>query len=191
MTKSFYLNNLFYYVAGSAAVVFVLSYFFPAWYRIGTAILLLLMMTVILDAILVYSKKKGIQADRVVTERFSIGDLNKVVLHLVNDYSFPVRISVIDELPMQFQERKWLRKLKLERAAGHDLEYFLQPLERGEYIFNDINVYVQGPLQLVKRRFVFPARQVVKVYPSYMQMRRFQLLAVSNKLQEAGVKQIR
>ena len=32
---------------------------------------------------------------------------------------------------------------------------------------------------------------MVKVYPSYVQMRRYQLLAVSNRLQEAGVKRMR
>ena len=191
MAKSFYLNNIFYYIAGSAAVVFVLSYFFPAWFRIGTAILLLLLMAVIVDAILVYSTKAGIDAERMVSERFSIGDQNKVVLVLKNHYVFPVRVSIIDELPMQFQERKWIRKAKLDRSSAYRLEYFLQPATRGEYIFNDINVYVHAPLQLVKRRYTFPAEQAVKVYPSYVQMRRYQLLAVSNRLQEAGVKRIR
>ncbi|MDZ4810125.1 MAG: DUF58 domain-containing protein [Bacteroidota bacterium] len=71
------------------------------------------------------------------------------------------------------------------------MEYSLKPASRGEYVFNDINVFALGPLQLVKRRYIFSLRQVVKVYPSYMQMRRYQLLAVSNRLQEAGVKKIR
>ncbi len=191
LSKSFYLNSIVYYIAGSAAVVFVMSYFFPAWFRIGGAILLLLLIAVIIDTILVYSRKKGVSAERMVSERFSIGDPNKVLLSFENRYAFPVRISIIDELPMQFQDRKWMRKAKLERDANYQLEYFLQPATRGEYVFDDINVYVHAPLQLVKRRYTFPARQVVKVYPSYIQMRRYQLLAVSNKLQEAGVKQIR
>ena len=72
-----------------------------------------------------------------------------------------------------------------------DIEYSLKPATRGEYVFDNINVFVHGPLQLVKRRYIFPARQTVKVYPSYIQMRRYQLLAVSNRLQEAGVKRIR
>lgn len=191
MLKSFYLNNIVYYIAGSAAVVFVLSYFFPAWFRIGTLILLLLMMAVIVDAVLVYSKKKGIEARRTVSERFSIGDPNKVFIYISNLYAFPVRISIIDELPIQFQERKWLRKAVIARSANYQLEYKLTPTSRGEYIFNDINIYVHAPLQLVKRRFIFPVQQVVKVYPSYVQMRRYHLLAVSNRLQEAGVKRIR
>ncbi len=191
MIKSFYLNNIVYYIAGSAVVVFVASYFLPAMYRIGGLILLLLAIAIVIDAILVYSNRKGVAANRIVSDRFSIGDPNKVILTLINHYGFPVRASIIDELPIQFQERKWMRKATIGRNEEYRLEYLLKPAARGEYVFDDINVFVHAPLQLVKRRYIFPARQVVKVYPSYMQMRRYQLLAVSNRLQEAGVKKIR
>jgi uncharacterized protein (DUF58 family) len=191
MIKSFYLNNIVYYIAGLASVVFVLSYFYPTFYRVGGLILLLLLMAIIVDALLVYSRKNGIVAKRFCGDRFSIGDPNKVVLSLKNQYGFPVQTSIIDELPIQFQERKWLRRARIERDDDYKLEYKLTPLSRGEYVFEDINVYVHGPLQLVKRRFIFPQQHIVKVYPSYVQMRRYQLLAVSNRLQEAGVKKVR
>lgn len=191
MIKSFYLNNIVYYIAGAASVVFVLSYFHPALFRIGGLILLLLGISILIDVILIYSKGQGIKAERMVADRFSIGDPNKVVIHLINQYGFPVKTSMIDELPIQFQERKWIRRAMIGRNEEYNLEYTLTPTTRGEYIFNDINVFAHAPLQLVKRRFVFPAMQVVKVYPSYVQMRRYQLLAVSNRLQEAGVKKIR
>ena len=190
MLRSFYFNNIVYYVAGSASVVFVLSYFQPALFRIAILILLLLGVAILLDGLLIFSKKKGVLAKRTSTDRFSIGDPNKVVIQLINKYSFRVRVSVIDELPVQFQERNWIRKAKIE-VDPIEIEYFLQPMTRGEYIFERINVFVHGPLQLVKRRYIFPARHIVKVYPSYIQMRRYQLLAVSNRLQEAGVKRIR
>jgi len=169
----------------------VLSYFFPAWFRLGSLILLLLFMAVVMDAILAFGKKNGMEAKRIVSERFSIGDDNKVFIRLFNHYAFPVRTSIIDELPVQFQERKWIKKIRIDRMAESLFEYVLKPTTRGEYIFEDINVYVHAPLKLVKRRYIFPAQQVVKVYPSYVQMRRYQLLAVSNRLQEAGVKRIR
>ena len=191
MIKSFYLNNIAYYIAGAASVVFVISYFHPALFQIGGLILLLLGIAIFIDTLLVFSKRKGIRAERLVTDRFSIGDDNKVVISLDNNYAFPVKTSVIDELPIQFQEREWIRRAKIDRGEKHDLEYFLKPMTRGEYVFNNINIFAHGPLQLVKRRFIFEATQTVKVYPSYIQMRRYQLLAVSNRLQEAGVKKIR
>lgn len=191
MIKSFYLNKIVYYIAGSASVMFVLSYFFPILFRVAGLILLLLGIAVVIDALLVYSKQQGFFATRITAGRFSIGDENKVLLNLENKFSFPVRVSIIDELPVQFQERKWLRKAKINSNTKQKLEYLLKPASRGEYVFDNINVYVHAPLQLVKRRYTFPANETVKVYPSYIQMRRYQLLAVSNRLQEAGVKRVR
>lgn len=191
MIRSFYLNRLVYYIAGGAAIVFVAGYFIPSFYEVGFLILLLLGLALFVDTILIYSKKNGFSAKREVNERFSIGDPNKIVLHLKNSYLFPVRTSIIDELPVQFQERNWLKKAKISGNGNYEMVYSLVPKSRGEYVFEDINVYVHAPLQLVKRRFTFPSRQVVKVYPSYIQMRKYQLLAVSNRLQEAGVKRIR
>ena len=148
-------------------------------------------MALVVDTLLIYSIKNGVKAERWLPDRFSMGDDNKVILLFQNHYHFPVNISVIDELPVQFQERKWLRKLRMETKGKSMLEYKLRPVTRGEYVFHDINVYVQAPLGLVKRRYIFPAQHTVKVYPSFVQMRRYQLLAVSNRLQEAGVKKIR
>lgn len=191
MRKSFYINNIIYYIAAAAAVVFVASYFLPPWFRIGVLILILLGLALVVDTLLIYSIKNGVKAERWLPDRFSMGDDNKVILLFQNHYHFPANISVIDELPAQFQERKWLRKLRMEAKGKSMIEYKLRPVTRGEYVFHDINVYVQAPLGLVKRRYIFPAQHTVKVYPSFVQMRRYQLLAVSNRLQEAGVKKIR
>jgi uncharacterized protein (DUF58 family) len=189
--RSFYFNKIVYYIAASAAVFYLTSYFFSSFFNIGSLVLLLLAMAVAIDAFLIYGKRKGFVAERLIAERFSIGDPNKVVLQLKNQYPFPVTMGIIDELPVQFQERNWLRKLKMDAGSNHELEYAVCPTTRGEYEFGNINVYVHGPLSLVKRRYIFPANKTVKVYPSYIQMRRYQLLAASNKLQEAGVKRIR
>ena len=67
---SFYLNSIVYYVAGAASVLFVLSYFYPGLFRIGGMVLLLLLIAVVIDAILVYSKLAGLNAERLVSERF-------------------------------------------------------------------------------------------------------------------------
>ncbi len=191
MIKSFYFNNLVYYIAGLASVIFVMSYFQPALFRIGGLVLLLLTIVVVIDALLVYGKKDGIVAERLTTDRFSIGDENKVVLSIRNNYSFPASLGVIDELPDQFQERNWRRKLKITGQSTDEIVYFLRPTTRGEYVFHDINVFVTAPLRLVKRKYVFSAEQAVKIYPSYIQMRRYHLLAVANRLQELGVRRMR
>ena len=191
MIKSFFLNKIVYYTGIAAVVIFVLSYFFPVLLKLGAIVFLLLAIAVFVDALLCYAPKKGFEAERIVTERFSLGDNNKVFLKLKNNYVFPVRISVIDELPFQFQERNWIRKLKMPGNSTDNLLYTLRPASRGEYSFGNINVFISGPLQLVKRRYSFPTKQIVRVYPSYIQMRRFQLLAITNQVRETGVKRVR
>ena len=64
--KKFYLNNIVFYVAGTAAVMFVISYFIPAFFEIAGLLLLLLAIAVVVDALLVFSKKNGIEASREV-----------------------------------------------------------------------------------------------------------------------------
>lgn len=188
---SFFLNRVAYYIAGGAAIVYVLSYFFPFLFTIGHITLVLLGVTILLDLILLYGKPKGVMADRIIADRFSNGDFNKVILRINNNYSFPVALSIIDEVPVQFQERNWLRKIKTGAEQQQDIEYSLRPVERGEYTFGNINIYVYSPLRLVKRRYIIEAEKIVKVYPSYVQMRKYQLLAISNRLQDTGTTRIR
>ena len=191
MIKSVYLNNIVYYIAGIAAVLFAASYFWPALQIIAQVILLMLVLCLLTDLFLLYSNKKGFTATRETGDRFSLGDENKVLLFLRNNYPYQVKVSLIDELPAQFQERNWLLKTVIAGGESRKLEYLLKPFSRGEYVFNDINVYLHGPLLFVKRRYVFPSRQTVKVYPSYLQMRKYHLLAVTNRLQELGVRKVR
>jgi uncharacterized protein (DUF58 family) len=190
-TQSFYLDKVVYYIAGGSVVLYICSYFIPVLYDVASIVLSLLVIAVLLDAILIFSKRDGIAGERMTSDRWSNGDENRIMLHFKNNFTFPVFIHVIDELPPQFQEREWYRKEKIDGNNELQINYSVKPQTRGEYVYGDINVFVKGPLQLVKRRFVFDANQTIKVYPSYIQMRRYHLLAVSNRLQEAGVKRVR
>ena len=191
MHKNIFLNGLVYYVAGAAAVLYALSYFFPGMYRVGGLLLWLLLLAILVDLMLLYGVRRPLEAKRSCADRFSIGDDNKVQLWFRSRLPFRAQLRVIDELPVQFQERNFLRKLAISSGSESVIHYDLRPVSRGEYEFGQINVFVKGPLGLVKRRIIIPAEQTIKVYPSYMQMRRYHLLALSNRLQDAGVKKLR
>src|SRR5438270_11669903 len=104
---SFHLNRVAYYVGFGAAALFILSYFAPGFFTVAIAILLFTSISVLIDAILLYQKRKGMEAIRVLNERLSNGDENKILLQLKNNYDFKIQATVIDELPYQFQERNW------------------------------------------------------------------------------------
>jgi len=188
---SFYLRKAVYLFIFGTAGLFVLSYFFPALYTVTLMVLLLLALAVALDSFLLYRLRQGITAARILPERMSNGDANGVRIDIMNSYDFTVAATVIDELPPQFQERNWLRRVNIPRQETASIHYDIRPVERGLYRFRNMNIYVKGPLGLVSRRYTIQAAKEVKVYPSYIQMRRYGLMAVANHMQQTGVKRVR
>lgn len=124
-------------------------------------------------------------------EKFSNGDDNEIRIHLENNYSFNVFLEFIDEIPVQFQIRDFNLKGNLKSGEKKSFLYTLRPTKRGFYEFGKLRVFICSPLQLLKRRYSFDNQQTIPVYPSYIQMKKYELLAISNTLLEGGIKKIR
>ena len=188
---SFYFSRLFYIIAACIIALFCIAYFFPPLIEIGYIAALCLAMLVVIDIFVSYAGRKPITATRQCSERFSNGDENKVALHITNHRTYKTKLTVIDEIPVQFQERNWQRILMVDGNNTVLVEYNLRPLERGEYEFGIINLLVYSPLGMVVRHVKAGEPKTVAVYPSFMQMRCYQLLAVANQLQEGGSRPLR
>ena len=90
-----------------------------------------------------------------------------------------------------FQRRDIVFRLRLAPREGKTVVYTLRPTHRGVYGFGRIRVFATSPLRLVERRYTCGEPQDAKVYPSYLMLRKYELLAMSNRLTEMGVKRIR
>ena len=128
---------------------------------------------------------------RTTPEKLSNGDQNPIEITLQNNYTFTINAKVIDEIPFQFQTRNFEIKRKLKTNTKIDFLYQLRPTERGEYFFGTLNIYTSSPLLLVSRRYRFIQDAMVPTYPSYIQLRKYDLIAFSNNLFQYGVKKIR
>lgn len=148
-------------------------------------------MLLFLDVILLFNPKKGVTARRIMAEKLSNGDENKIFIELVNKYPYSVNARVIDEIPDQFQLRDFNYTVNLKPYGEERIQYSLKPVKRGEYEFGKINVFVSTKLFFVRRKHAIKANKSVPVYPSFIQMRKYELLAISNKLTEGGIKKIR
>ncbi|MEO4004645.1 MULTISPECIES: DUF58 domain-containing protein [unclassified Flavobacterium] len=189
--KRLYLNNFFFYTLLGIIASFVLAYFFEELYRVSWLLFWLLLAFTGIDILLLFTAKQGIKASRVLPEKLSNGDENPVTIKLKSAYSFDIWLKIIDEIPFQFQVRNFDVRRKLNRHEKDDFQYFLRPTERGEYSFGNLNVYVASPLRLVSRRFTFDHNQTLPTYPSFIQLRKYDLMAFSNNLFQYGVKKIR
>nr|WP_162847664.1 DUF58 domain-containing protein [Flavobacterium foetidum] len=189
--KSLYLNNFFFYVLIGIIAMFFFAFVFPNLYNAVWLLVLILATFTGLDLMLLYLTKTGIEAHRVTPEKLSNGDLNPINISITNHYTFMISIMVIDEIPFQFQARDFKILKTIKASEQKEFGYDLRPTERGEYHFGSLNVYVSSPLRLISRRFTFDKNQMVPAYPSYLQLRKYDLLAFSNNLFQYGIKKIR
>lgn len=189
--RGLYLRGRFFAALAVVTAVFLFAFPFPALFGIARLLFFLLLVFFLLDAIALFRVKTPLFARRLLPERLSNGNDNEISIYVENRYPFPVRLELIDELPYQFQQRDLIFRTELRSAETKTISYRLRPVKRGEYDFGALNLFATGRLGLVQRRFRFAQDETVKVYPSFLQMRRFELLAISNRLREAGIKKVR
>lgn len=176
---------------GVLVFLFLMAYALPVLFYPAKMVSYLLLVALLGDSVLLFRQKQMISAERSLAEKFSNGDENPVKLVVESRYGFPIFIKIIDELPVQFQMRDQSFEAWLSSYKPITFNYTLRPVKRGAYEFGVINVFVRSKLGLVQRRFQEGLSQEVAVYPSYVQMRKYELLAISNQLKEFGVKKIR
>ena len=191
--KSIFLTNQFFISLMAVMVLMILGQYYQMFLVAGQLALGLLALLFVIDGLLLFSGKSSnrIKATRSLPERFSNGDVNQVDLSFINHFAFKAGLTLIDELPVQFQKRDFEEKFSLSSGQEKSFTYQVRPVNRGEYHFGALNIFVCTPIALVSRRFIFNQNAMVKVYPSFIEMRKFELMAISDRLTEIGVKKIR
>lgn len=143
------------------------------------------------EIVALFVRKKGVSSTRLLPDRLSNGDSNDVVLTLTNHYNFPVFITIVEELPVQLQARTNTFYKKLSAGSQVQLKYQLHPTERGLYDFGFTQLMIKSSIGLVERRIASSQPDAVSVYPSFVQMRRYALLAQAAQQAEVGSRKLR
>ncbi len=191
MMRNLFLRPRFFIALAALAVMFATAYFIPRLFFLAQIAGLALTLLTCAELFFLFGKRKGVAAERITPERFSNGDDNAITLCLQNHYGFKLTVQIIDEQPAQLQARAFSLATALPPRKEQTLHYTLQPLTRGDYVFGALHVYASSALGLVSKRYKFEQAQMVPVYPAFLQMRKYELYAVSNRLAEAGIKKIR
>lgn len=184
------LSTRWFFTLGGLIVLFIV------WYFLALPILLPKVLTgsffiITLADILFLFRGKNPVASRTMSDRFSNSDWNPVHITVKNNFRFPVTINVIDELPVQFQIRNQQKSIRLKGGETNAFDYKLRPVERGEYEFGNLILMVKSGLGLVVKKVTSGQEATVAVYPSYVQMRKYELFAQSAYSNEFGSKRIR
>jgi uncharacterized protein (DUF58 family) len=186
-----YLSNRFFYLWGTVTALFMLAYPFAWLFPLAQTATALAAALVITDALLLFARRPKVQCQRKLNPVFSLSDPNPGELFLDNQSALHLRLNVVDELPVQFQQRDFNLRCTLAPNQPFVAEYSLVPLSRGVYSFGNVNVFAATRLGLLERRLIFQQAQAVDVYPSIIQMKRYELRAMRQIAHETGIKKIR
>ena len=140
--KDTYLSRRFFLMLMLGIFAFVMAYVFPLLFIWVTGALLAVLLLLFVELFELYRRVDGIDALRVVADKLSNGEENPVSLVVRNRYPVSTCLRVIDEIPVEFQNRNVLFRRKVNAGEQQEIHYTLRPTKRGAYNFGKIRVFV-------------------------------------------------
>lgn len=190
--RNFYFTRIFFIALLFGVFLFIFSFIFSFLFIPVEILLGLFVLTVLVDIFLLFNSRDKLQISRHYPEKLSNGDENECQIGLLSYYPHFVNATILEEFPVQFQFRDLdnQKKIRLLPKKPTIVSFFVRPTERGEYHFGNCNVLIKY-WGFVQRRFILKEDRMLPCYPSFKQLRKYTLLATTNRLTEAGVKKIR
>lgn len=185
-----FITHRFYVLLAAVILLFVAGFRWNFCYMTAWVALAIIVAALIIECCMLFYKR-GIDASRLCAERFSNGDDNEVKISVDNGFPFKVNLTIIDESPVVFERRDNTYLTSLNSKQGKTVIYKLRPVKRGVYSFGKIRVFASTVIGLVQRRFTCGKEEDIKVYPSYLMLNHYELMAISDNLTELGIKKIR
>lgn len=191
LIRNLYLTNRFFWIYGLIVVMFAASFILPFLFPVAQTALVVVTAAFLVDVLLLFNRRLTLNCERNLPKVFSLGDPNTVKINIELFYNMPLWLTIIDEIPEQFERRDFKIDFKLPPRQEKIIEYQITPKSRGEYIFHNINVFLKSSIGLIERRKQYQQEQNLPVYPSIIQMKQFALKAFARTSHYQGIKKMR
>lgn len=188
--KSVRLTGDFFKMLGLVIALYTLAFAWSWIEYVATFAALLLLLAVVVELILLFAGI-SIHAVRDPGKMLNLGDSTPVRIQIQNNSRVRIKAELIDELPFQFQQRDFSMRVELNPGELKTLRYELRPTSRGEYHFGFINALMSTRIGVCARRKQVAAPEMVPVYPSVIQMKKYELLAFARISNFEGIKKVR
>jgi uncharacterized protein (DUF58 family) len=176
---------------GVIIALFALGFAVPVIIPLAQTLLVLLIAVLCAEVIVLFRFKTPVEFIRKTGKVMSLGSDNSIKIEIENKLNIPLKTKLIDELPAQFQDRNFMLHLHLAPNEKRTFNYTLKPLTRGEYCFGKVHVFIQSLIGLAERRVSNDGHLTLPVYPSIIQMKQFELMAITKISTFQGVKKMR
>lgn len=188
--RSLYLTNRFFYGILFLATCFVLAFFIRVLLLPVSVLFWLFLAFCMWDIAVLFVGKGKVALIRDYPEKLSNGDENELSIIVQSYYPVKIGLRLLEEFPEQLQLREVDFAFPLKPRQEKRVLYNIRPTSRGLYTFNRCHALVQH-LGFFARKFSLQEPQSIPCYPSFIQMRKYQLLATTDRLVELGVKRVR
>ena len=190
--KSLFIQPRIFLGVAIVVVFYFLAFFLPQLDWLATLVSLLFLAVGLTEIVLLFAPRKGLELERKCPEMLSLGDHNRVNIEVNSNYTFPVQLEIIDEIPFQLEMRDFLIKDNLANRERKTFEYEIRPFVRGEYDFGAVNAYVSTSfIGFFHRRYRWKSQEKSQVYPSVIHMKEMELRAFSSVHELGGIKKMR
>lgn len=189
--RNIYLTRWFFVAYAAVIILYIAAYAYPFLSHVANVVLASLAGLTLLDILLVFSSKQPLIVRRRVMERLNLGDENHVQLEVENSTPQPISFTLIEGYPVEMQERSKSYVATLLPGRKTVFEYSFVPKERGEYNFGNVFIRIRSVFFLISRKIELPLAQTTRVYPSVLQMKKYELLVFKQQKTSAGIKRIR
>jgi uncharacterized protein (DUF58 family) len=145
--------------------------FYPIW-----VLTLGFISLTLLDFFLLQKAIPSVHSQREAPKVLSLSDSQTLRLHLHNASLLPIQLQIIEELPPEIQMRSFQYRCLLKPDEKKTVEYHIRPVRRGMYSFGNTRLWGSSPIGLLKRQKIDGTPLHIPVYPSLIQMKKYQIM---------------
>ena len=150
-----------------------------------------LVAALLIAALLVYDnrfsrRRVALDVGRDLDDKLSLGADNPVHVTVRSRCGAALALQIKDDPPPDFATPRRLHHLRLQPWEQATVTYHTRPVKRGRYSFGALHVRGRSLLGLSYWQRSFPAAQEVAVYPNLLEISRYQYLARTDRLRQAG-----
>lgn len=177
----------FLFILSSGFMLSVIGFFFRELSILQYIFYVLLFLISILDFINTANKAE-LKIKRIHEKYLSIGINNLIKIFIENLSNKKCSLIIRDEYPEEFEVNNDTCSIKLKPLSFGTVTYYVKPLLKGKYNFDNVYIRVSGKFGLIHRQYKIPLRTSISVYPNIIELKKFLNLISQNRQEQIGYK---
>jgi len=175
-----------------AALVFI-NAFSGHYFNWGIAVylpptVLIVVVAIALLDFLLSRRLPPIEVIRELPGNLAVDKWTEVKLRIRHQFTEPVTISIFDGVPNNVNYGQLPLQIELQPNQISNSHYLLRPLVRGSLQLNKTHIQFKSPLGLWSVRYWTGETSKVKVFPDFVAIANYAILATENHTSQMGIK---